>query len=82
MKVLLSRAEDPIHSLQKDDREIEPHFLLIMNFPNYIHDVNYRNMVIWFLFAGIGGVNTVESVFRCMDRPIVHSGYLSNFYLI
>jgi len=73
LKVLLLRAEDPIASAQKEDREITPDFLLIRNFPNDLHDTNFKNMVIGFMFANIPSVNTVESVYRCMERPLVHA---------
>uniref|UniRef100_A0A6B2L7J1 ATP-grasp domain-containing protein n=1 Tax=Arcella intermedia TaxID=1963864 RepID=A0A6B2L7J1_9EUKA len=53
--------------------EVSPHFVLFRAFPNDLFGNSYRRQVLGLAFSRIGGVNTVESVLRGMDRPVVHA---------
>jgi len=63
-------------SSMKEDRTIKPDFVLIRNFPGDIHENSFKNMVVALLFANIPSVNSLESVYRCMDRPVVYAEML------
>jgi hypothetical protein len=68
IRCYLKRSEDPLNAGQKEDRVVSPDFVVIRNFPRTLHNVDYRNMVIGLIFAGIPSVNTCSSVLRAMDR--------------
>jgi hypothetical protein len=76
VRCYLKRSDDPKNASQKEDRVVEPDFVLIRNFPRTLHNVDYRNMVIGLVFSGIPSVNSCSSVLQAMDRPIVYAELL------
>jgi len=62
--------------VEDDDIDIFPDFVLFRAFPNDLFGTSYRRQVLGLAFSGIGGVNTVDSVLRGMDRPIMHAEML------
>jgi len=59
-----------------ENEEVCPDFVLFRAFPNDLFGTTYRRQVLGLTFSGIGGVNTVDSVLRTMDRPVVHAEML------
>jgi len=51
-------------------------FLFCRNFPTDLHDFTFRPLVIGLYLSRIGSVNSLESILRSMDRPIVHAELL------
>lgn len=77
VKVHIKASDNPLpFSTQKDERVVVPDFCLIRNFPMDIHDNGFKNMVIGLLFGDIPAVNSLESVLRCMERPVVYAAML------
>jgi len=75
--VFLKKSDNPWpFSSQKEERIIRPDFCLFRNFPRDIHDNDYKNMVIALMFAGIPAVNSLHSLFMCMERPLVYAELL------
>jgi len=60
-------------STQKEDRIVRPDFVLIRNFPRNIHGVDYRNILIGLMYAKLPAVNSLESVFMAMERPLMYA---------
>jgi len=76
MLVHIKKSEEPLHSAQNKDRITPPDCVLVRNFPADIHDNSFKNMVVAFLFANIPAINSIESIYRCMDRPLVYAEML------
>ena len=74
--VQIKKAEFPKHSSQTKDRVIKPDFMFVRNFPGDIHDSSFKNLVVAFMFSNIPCVNSIESIYRCMDRPLSYSQML------
>ncbi|KAL6079761.1 Asparaginyl-tRNA synthetase, cytoplasmic (Asparagine--tRNA ligase) (AsnRS) [Balamuthia mandrillaris] len=75
--VHLKASENPLpFSTQKEERTVRPDFMLVRNFPGDLHDSSFKNMVVGLLFGNVPAVNTIESIYRCMDRPVVYAEML------
>ncbi|KAL9655582.1 hypothetical protein ABK040_002247 [Willaertia magna] len=73
---LKAKPESELKS-QRQDRTIQPDFLLIRNFPNSLHGDSYRNLLLGFMHANIPSVNSLDSIFMCSEKPLVY-GKLKN----
>ncbi|KAH3762531.1 synapsin II [Pelomyxa schiedti] len=72
--VHINRSEDPFPcSSQSNDRVISPDFLLIRNFPTTVHDEDFKNILMGFMFANIPSVNNLQSVYLDMQRPLIYN---------
>lgn len=53
--------------------QVKPDFLLIRQIVTGLpHEHDHRNKLLAFMHAGIPSVNSLESVYMCLSRPIVH----------
>jgi len=60
-------------SNQGETREVKPDFVLFRNFPTDSHSTDFKHQVLAFKLAGIPAVNSVDSVYLCLDRIFVYS---------
>lgn len=57
-------------------RHVTPDILLIRNFPTDLHGNNYMTTMIGLMFARLPSVNSLQSIFLAMQRPLVYAGML------
>jgi len=75
--VFLKASLNPLpFSTQKEERIIQPDFMLIRNFPTDLHSKDYKTILMGLLMANIPAVNSLESIFYCMHRPLVYGELL------
>ena len=74
--VELFPAEDFIPgSNQHTKRMIKPDFVLIRNLvDSWSPSYNYKNMLLGLMYANLPAVNSLESIYMCMERPLLFSG--------
>jgi Synapsin, ATP binding domain/Synapsin, N-terminal domain len=61
---------------QGEQRIVQPDFALIRNFPNGLHGISYKNVLMALMFANVPSVNSLQSIFMCMHRPLVYAELL------
>jgi len=71
--VELSASSYPIHDKQKEKRIFHPDILLIRSACFGVYGQNWKNALIGFYSANIPSVNTMESLYLCQEKPILHS---------
>jgi synapsin len=74
----LSPSPNPIDgTTQNRKRDFFPDFVLIRNEVYGVQATqDYRNLLIAFLYAGIPSVNSFDSIYHFLERPIIHSELL------
>jgi hypothetical protein len=69
-----SEAPKLVALLREEDKTVYPDFVMFRSFPNDIHNINYRNLVLALDFSGIGGVNSVDQ-----GMPVLSLLYILTF---
>jgi hypothetical protein len=74
--VELYPAKDPISGTkQNQKRMVKPDFLLIRNLVvSWVPDCDYRNMLYGLMYANIPAINSLKSIYMCLERPLLFSG--------
>ncbi len=70
------KDDDPFPNSMRTDRVVRPDFALIRNFPTDLHDNDFKSKLIGMMFCGLPAVNTLQSVFMGMHRPLVYAELL------
>eukprot|EP00771_Trimastix_marina_P000623 gnl/Trimastix_PCT/1642.p1 GENE.gnl/Trimastix_PCT/1642~~gnl/Trimastix_PCT/1642.p1 ORF type:complete len:412 (+),score=82.00 gnl/Trimastix_PCT/1642:60-1295(+) len=75
----LNKAKNPIpESPQTQHRTFRPDFLLVRTITRGLPKQDSRNLLYGFMFAGIPAVNSLESQYMCLERPIVYGQLLQS----
>lgn len=75
--IICSLAPDPngfAYTNQSKARHVTPDIVLIRNFPTDLHGSNYMATMIGLMFARLPSVNSLQSIFLSMQRPLVYAG--------
>ena len=76
IKVELKYNKDLPNPEQKSNNDliqITPDFLLIRELPTNVHGINFINILIGFMYANLGSVNSLFSIYMTMQRALVYS---------
>ena len=57
-------------------RTLYPDFLLIRGACQGVHGQNWKNTLFGFMFANIPSVNSLESLYLCLEKPVIYSKLL------
>jgi hypothetical protein len=72
--VELQQSRQPIPNTKQDThRTIKPNFVLIRNIAYGPHDSDFRNVIYGLMHGQIGSVNSLESIYCSLQRPVVHA---------
>ena len=74
---LFPSAHDIVLPGQEKRRMIRPDFVLVRNLvesfpPNY----NYRNLLYGLMYANLPAMNSLHSIYMCLERPLVFGGLM------
>ena len=65
--------DTPMNSI----RSYSPDFLLIRGACQGVHGQNWRNILLAFIFCGVPSVNSLESLYNCLEKPVIYSKLLA-----
>ena len=75
--VFCKQSEAPLpFTNQKEDRIVKPDFVLVRNFPISLRSKDYKSQVMGLMAANLGSVNSLNSIFMCMHRPLLYGELL------
>lgn len=57
-------------------RSYQPDFLLIRSACQGVHGQNWRNLLLGFMFCNVPAINTLESLYNCLEKPVIYSKLL------
>jgi len=61
---------------QNKRRTVSPHFLLIRSTTQALHGQDWRNLLFGLMYASIPSINSLESLYFCLEKPIIYSKLL------
>lgn len=72
-------SDKPILNTPQNTKRIcQPDFILVRNLVRSWHPhQDYRNLLFGLMYAGVPAMNSLESIYMCLDRPVVHGGLLA-----
>ena len=70
-------SENPLpFSNQGKERIVKPDFMLVRNFPIDLRSEDYKNQLMGLMMADVPSVNSLHSIFMCMNRPLLYGELL------
>ncbi|KAL7722926.1 Synapsin-3 [Entamoeba marina] len=57
----------------KMHRSFQPDFLLIRGACQGVYGQNHKNILLGFMFCNLPAVNTLESLYLCLEKPVIYS---------
>ncbi|KAJ4462946.1 putative synapsin IIb [Paratrimastix pyriformis] len=76
---VLAPARQPLEGTpQNTERTINPDFLFVRSVTRALEGQDSRNILYAFMFSGLPSVNSLESIYCCLERPIVYGELLKS----